>query len=189
MAGRLAEQLHDPLAQVAIDDLNAVVFEKRVQMAFLGEHRLALDHPAGIVSLENVEHDLVVLVGVAGPMHHGAQTRGVGLELFEILGQPALGMGLDSRSSLAERFPFGQGESGAIALASGRPQGLVVPGGAGGVAQEGGGFGGVVHTGRPARISAMCITRSGILRRRINPSRCIRHDISLAVSTWAPACW
>ena len=89
MAGRLAGQLHDPLAQIGIDHLDAVPFEKRIEMALLGQHRLAFDEPPHAVPLKNLQHDLIVLGGVGGPMHLRPEPGGVGLELLEVVGQIA----------------------------------------------------------------------------------------------------
>ena len=49
VAGRLLPQLDDPFAQVGVDHFDAMPFEIRVEVALLGQHRLALDHLADAV--------------------------------------------------------------------------------------------------------------------------------------------
>ncbi len=62
-------ELHDPLAQVGIDHFDAVPFQERIEMALLGEHRLAFHELLHAVPLQDTEHDLVVLRRIASPVH------------------------------------------------------------------------------------------------------------------------
>ena len=127
VAGGLASQLYDPLAQVGVDHLDAMPLQERIEMAFFGEHRLALDHLLSIVAIENVEHDLVVLGRVAGPVHGSAQSRGVRFELFQIVGQPRNDVGLDRGRALAKLFPLGERLGRLVPLRADEPQRRVVP--------------------------------------------------------------
>ena len=127
MAGRLAGQLHDPLAQIGVDHFDAVPLEERVQVALFGQHRLAFDDAAHAVLLEHAQHDLVVLGRIASPMHAGTQPRCVLLELFEIIGQARSVWALIASRPFAQRFPFGQRLGRLVALGAHEPQRAVVP--------------------------------------------------------------
>ena len=127
VARRLVAKLHDPFAQIRVNDFDAVLLEIRIQVAFLGEHRLALDHPLHAVLLQDLEHDAVMLFGIARPMHDGSQPRGSRLELLEVIGQPAEYIELDLRRGLAQLFPFRHGTRRFVPLGAHEPQGLIVP--------------------------------------------------------------
>ena len=128
VAGRLVPQLHDPFAQVGVDDFDAVPLQVRIQVAFFGEHRLALDELLHAVSLQDLQHDLVVLGGIAGPVHVGAQPRGVAPRIA-----PGSRPAGDSVCSLiCEASSRSRSHSGTrlrrlVALGPHEPQRLVVP--------------------------------------------------------------
>lgn len=111
---------------------------------------------------EDTEHDLVVFGRIGGPVDHGAATNGFALELFQIVGQPREHVGFDLRGTFAQMLPLRERLRGLVAFGADEPQRLVVPLGAGTVADELGGQRCVIHSGCPARISATCITRSGL---------------------------
>ena len=75
VARRLVVELLDALAQIGLHDLDAPILEERPHVALVGEHRLGLDQRARIARAHDVEHDLVVLGGVLGPMHVRAVAR------------------------------------------------------------------------------------------------------------------
>ena len=85
MAGRQLQQLHDPLAQVALDGIDAPLAQVGRKPALLGEHRLALDEVPPAVLLHQAPHRGVHLVGIGGPVHRHAVGRGVAFELFEVM--------------------------------------------------------------------------------------------------------
>ena len=68
VAGRFAAQLHDPLTQVGVDDLDPLL-QVVVQTTLFGQHRLALDDPRRAVVSQDPQHDFVVLVRVGRPMN------------------------------------------------------------------------------------------------------------------------
>ncbi len=105
VAGRLVAQLHDPFAQVGVDHLDAVLLQIRIQVALFGQHRLALDDSLHLVLLQNLEHDLVVLLGVCRPMHVNPTLRGLLLKLLQVFGQPRQRVRFDLCSQLAQLLP------------------------------------------------------------------------------------
>ncbi len=54
-------KLHDSLAQIGIDYRNAMPLQKRIEMALLGQHRLAFDHRLNVLPLQKSQDDLVML--------------------------------------------------------------------------------------------------------------------------------
>ena len=87
VARRFVVELLDALAEIGFDHLDIAPFEERAHVAFLGQHRLALDQRLGAARRQNVEHDLVVLGGVACPVHLGAVLLRACFELLEIVGE------------------------------------------------------------------------------------------------------
>ena len=83
----LAGQLHDVLAQVGLDGADAGRLQHVVQLHFLADHRLRLDHALDVVLSGDVEHVPVGLGGVVGPQHGGAAGGDVPLELDQQLVQ------------------------------------------------------------------------------------------------------
>jgi hypothetical protein len=72
VARRLVVELLDALAEVGLHRLDAAVGEERPQLALVGQHRLALDERRRAVRLQDLVDDLVVLGGVARPVHDHA---------------------------------------------------------------------------------------------------------------------
>src|SRR5438874_1545017 len=75
---RLAAELHDALAEVRVHHLDALRLEVLVEMALLGEHRLALHQARHAILAQDPVHDAVVLVGIARPMHRRAGALVIG---------------------------------------------------------------------------------------------------------------
>jgi hypothetical protein len=84
VARRLVVELLNALAEVGFHDLDAALFEKWPHVALVGQHRLGLDQRARTASAHDVEHDLVVLGRVPGPMDMRPVTGRVALELLQI---------------------------------------------------------------------------------------------------------
>src|SRR5207253_5445761 len=108
-----------------------------------------------------------------------AQTDGVALELFQVIGEPREGVRLDARCLIAQLFPLGKCARRAVALLPYPPDRLVVPGAARLVDEEQrGAFGMSAHAraSASASSSARCTTRSGFWSRRKSPCRCMRQD-------------
>ena len=182
LGGSLAE-LHDALAEVGVDDLDARALRDTVEVALLGEHRLALHQPG----------DAPRPGGSRGRWRcarrrRAAQctcapsARALALELLEVLGEPRERVELDPRGGVAERLPVGHGRRGAVALRPHEPERLVVPVGALVVEDEGPRLLRVEVDHRDSRafssISATCTTGSFVPSRRASASRCIRQDMS-----------
>src|SRR5208282_2493620 len=85
MAGRLVVELLDALAEIGLDHLDATGLEERTHVAFLRQHRFALDQRLGAVRREDVVNDVVVLAGIARPMHLRAVALRLGFELLEVV--------------------------------------------------------------------------------------------------------
>ena len=68
VARGLVVELLDALAQIGLHDLDAPILEEGPHVALVGEHRLRLDQRARIARAHDVEHDLVVLGGILGPV-------------------------------------------------------------------------------------------------------------------------
>ena len=127
MAGMLLAHLHDSFTQVGIDDFHAVRFEERIQPAFFGQHRFALDDLLNLMLLQNPQDDLVVFGRIAGPMHVCSLTRGVFFKLLQVIGDPGDHVGFDLRRGLPERFQLGQRMRLLVALGVHEPQRFIVP--------------------------------------------------------------
>src|SRR5581483_8508108 len=95
--GRLVPELDDPLAQIGVHHLDAALFQVRIEVALLGEHRLALHQPLHAAFAEDPVHDPVVLVRVARPVYDRAELDGVRLELLQIPGEARERVRLDLR--------------------------------------------------------------------------------------------
>ena len=82
--GALAGQLDDPLAQVGLRHLDALLLEEGVEVHLLGGHRLRLGDALDPVLLAEPGQVLLHLGGVGGPEDLGP---GLGGLLLELLGQ------------------------------------------------------------------------------------------------------
>src|SRR5438552_3389961 len=185
---RLAAELHDPLAEVRIHHLDALRLEVLVEMALLGEHRLALHQARHADLAQDPVHDAVVLVGIARPVDPRPRGDGVALELFQVFGQLRERVRLDLRSQAAQLFPLRDEAAGDVALVAHEPDGLIVPVQAGVVLDELGCARGVLgHRVASSSNSARWRTRNFLPSRRMSPSRCIRQETSPPAITSDPA--
>src|SRR2546428_692550 len=172
VGGRLPAELHDPLAEVRVPHLDAVRLEVLVEMALLGEHRLALHQPRHAVLAQDPVHDAVVLVGIARPVHRGACGSGVPLELFQIFGKARERMRLDLRAEAAKLLPLRDEAAGDVPLVAHEPDRLVVPVQARIVLDELRGPRRVLgHRVASSSSSATCRTRSFLPSRRMKACR------------------
>ena len=99
VAGRLVQQLHDALPQVAFDGIDAALEQIGRQSALLRQHRLALDEVLAAVSRYELPDRAVHLVGIRSPVDDDAVGGGVAFELFEVMGQVAQRVAFDLRRS------------------------------------------------------------------------------------------
>ncbi len=97
VAGRLPEQLHDALAQVRIDHLDATRLQVGVQTALFGQHRLAFDHAPHVAGGQQLMHDTVVGGGIARPVHLDTAGARLCLELLQVAIQMREHVRLDLR--------------------------------------------------------------------------------------------
>ena len=184
------QQLHDPLAEVALDRLHAPFLEIGRQPALLREHRLALDEAVSAVLADELPDDLVHRGAVRRPMHHHAVGRGVALELLEVVAQTAQRVELDLRGGAPQRLPLGNALHHAVALLAHGVERPVVPRHAFGVGDEVPcGFGMRTHDCE-LRISTMWMVLIGSRSWSMMPCWCIRHEASAPVMYSAPvAMW
>ena len=122
----LVVELLDALAQIGLHDLDPPIREEGPHFALVGEHRLGLDQRARIARAHDVEHDLVVLGGVLGPMHVRAVARRVALEFLQVVGEMGQRVLLDRRRQRAQLFPLGKVLALPVAFLAQVPQPLVV---------------------------------------------------------------
>ena len=80
--GLFLAQLQNDLGQIGLEDIDAVGFEKRIQLNLGRGHGLDLDDLIGVFLAQQVEQDAARLGGVGGPMHDAA---GGGAVLFKLL--------------------------------------------------------------------------------------------------------
>ena len=76
---------------------------------------------------QNVQHDPIVLVRIAGPVDVDAAADRLLLELLQIVGQPSQRVPLDLPGQLTQLFPFGHRVRGLVAFGTDKPEGLIVP--------------------------------------------------------------
>ena len=116
VTGRLVVQLLDAFAKIGLDHLDVARLEERAHVAFLSQHRFALDQRLGAMRREDVVDDLVVLAGIARPMHFRAVVPGLGFELLQIIREVRQRVLLDRRGEIAQFLPFGNAVRLPIAL-------------------------------------------------------------------------
>src|SRR5262245_55934326 len=162
MAWWIVIKLLDALAKVGLYHLYTTPFEEGTHVAFLGQHRFALDERLGPARREDIVDDLVVLGGVAGPVHMRAVLLRARFELLEIVGEMRKHVLFDLGSEGAQLLPFRNAMRLAVPLEPQIPKPpvmefLVRPGG-----NE---FGGCLrmvdpfHARSPLRICAMWMKR------------------------------
>src|SRR5690606_5343363 len=123
----LVAKLHDPLPKVGVDDFNPMRFEIRIELALLGEHRLALDDAAYATVAEQTMDDAIVLRAIGHPMNLDSMTLGIALELLEILVEPRECVLLNERGGLTQLFPFGHTLGREVTLLTHEPDCPVMP--------------------------------------------------------------
>src|SRR5260370_8093818 len=126
MAWILLVKLLDALPEIGLDHLNPDGSHVVPEAAFLGQHRLAFDQRRGVVVAQDAVHNLVMLGGVACPMHVDSVRSRIGLELVEILVEMSERVLLDRRSERPKLLPFGNAVHLSVALLSQIPEPLVM---------------------------------------------------------------
>src|SRR5260221_4435660 len=126
MARILVVELLDALAEIGLDHLDPDRSHVVPEAALLGQHRLALDERLSAIVAQDGVDDLVVLGGVAGPMHLDPVRSRIGLELVEIFVEMGERVLLDRRGERPEFLPFGNAVHLAVALLPQVPEPLVM---------------------------------------------------------------
>ena len=98
-----------------------------IECALFGQHRFAFDDACRAVLLNNPGDDGVVLGRIASPMNLGSQSRGIGLELFEVFVEARHRVELDLRRQFTKCLPLGHPVGRPIAFGAGKPHRRVVP--------------------------------------------------------------
>src|SRR3981081_4060539 len=126
MAWILVVKLLNALAEIGLEPLAPDGSHVMPEAALLGQHRLAFDQRCRAVVAQDAVHDLVMLGGVACPMHVDPVRSRIGLELVEILVEMGERVLLDCRSEGAKLLPFGNAVHLSVALLSQIPEPLVM---------------------------------------------------------------
>src|SRR5260221_7684876 len=126
MAWILVVKLLDAFAEIGFDHLNPDGSHVVPEAALLGQHRLAFDQRCGAVVAQDAVHNLVMLGGVACPMHMDPVRSRIGLELTEILVEMGERVLLDRRSERPKLLPFWNAVHLAVTLLSQVPESLVM---------------------------------------------------------------
>src|SRR5467141_2834280 len=126
MAWILVVKLLDALAEIGLNHLNPDGSHVVPEAALLGQHRLAFDQRCRAVVAQDAVHNLVMLGGVACPMHVDPVRSRIGLELVEILVEMGQRVLLDCRSEGAKLLPFGNAMHFSVALLPQIPEPLVM---------------------------------------------------------------
>src|SRR5258708_27373876 len=126
MAWILVVKLLNALAEIGLDHLDPDGSHVMPEAALLGQHRLAFDQRRRAVVAQDAVHNLVMLGGVACPMHVDSVRTRMGLELIEILVEMGERVVLDCRSEGAKLLPFGNAVHLPVALLSQIPEPLVM---------------------------------------------------------------
>src|ERR1700680_1957048 len=126
MAWILVVKLLDALAEIGLSHLDPDGSHVVPEAALLGQHRLAFDQRCRAVVTQDAVHNLVMLGGVACPMHMDSVRSRIGLELVEILVEMGERVLLDRRSERPKLLPFGNAVHLAVALLSQIPEPLVM---------------------------------------------------------------
>ena len=105
-----SRELHDALAEIGVDDFDPVPLEERIEVALLGEHRLALHEPRDAAPLEDARgRSRCARRRRAAQWTCAPRARGVALELLEVVGRGARACAaLIAAAALAQRLPVRQ---------------------------------------------------------------------------------
>ena len=123
VAGPLSGHLDDVFAKIGFNRLDAGGLERRVQVNFLGSHRLAFHHPPCARLLQNVDDDATGVGAVGGVVHVAAATRDACFERLQVLVELGKGLILDRPGLIAQQVGFRHGGKGrAISLAERRAE-------------------------------------------------------------------
>src|ERR1700738_1704777 len=126
MAWILVVKLLDAPPEIGLNHLNPDGSHVVPEAALLGQHRLAFDQRCRAVVAQDAVHNLVMLGGVACPMHVNPVRSRIGLELVEILVEMSERVLLDRRSERPKLLPFGNAVHLAVALLPQIPEPLVM---------------------------------------------------------------
>ncbi len=123
----LSQELDDTLTQVGLHHVDTMLFQVRIHLALLGEHRFRLHHFLHVMVFQDAEHNLVKLLCILRPMHLHATALQVLGKHFQIISQMGDGMHLDFRCMLTQVFPLRQFLRHFISFLTYRPEGSIMP--------------------------------------------------------------
>ncbi len=180
-------ELHDELAEIGLDRLDAVAFEERAQLHLLGGHRLGLHHAPGVAALQDREHGPAGFVGVDREVNLGAVRLQAGLRALEIDVQVIERVLLDVTGEAAQAIGIGVVAeqrlgalvvSGLAADADGVPARVALRGGEGvdglAAAHALASAATCVVSSASRSTCARCSARTGRPARSASPATCIR---------------
>ena len=85
-------------------------------MALLGQHRLAFHHLTDLMFRQDIQHDLIVFLSIAGPVDVNTALSGLLFELDQIVGQSRERVTLDLTGQRPQVLPFGHRPRGLVAF-------------------------------------------------------------------------
>ena len=127
VTGFLMHQLKNSFSQITFHHVNSFLNQIFIQSAFFGQHRFTLDKAMHIVSVQNIIDYGTILIGIFRPIHMGSICLCVLFELLQKQIQVTVAVHLDSRSHVAQLFPFRYLPANPISFGTHHPQGLVMP--------------------------------------------------------------
>src|SRR3712207_5454994 len=180
-------QLQDSFAQVGFHYVDAPFHQKRIQPALFGKHRFALHKPLHLMSAQDIVNDPAILAGIFRPMNDSAICLGVLLKLHQKLVEMTVRIKFQLAGFVAQLFPFGNRLAYFIPFGANHPKSFVMPCRHLAVLQELFSSFRMSCTHSPdAKISTICMTRTGKCSRSMTPCMCIRHELSAPVIYSAP---
>ena len=106
MAGRFIIELLDTLAKVGLDYSDASRLQVRTHVTFLSQHGFALDQGLRAARRENAIDDLIMLTGIARPMHVGAVCLGLCFKLLKVIGKMGKRVLFYGGGEISQFLPF-----------------------------------------------------------------------------------
>ena len=127
MTGRHSHQLHDPLSQIRLHDINTLFGQKWSHSALFGQHGFTFYQILTVMFFDDFIYYSIVLLRILSPMHMNSVFHGMFFELFQIVSQMADGMLFYTTCHLPQFLPFRHTEGHFITFLPDKKKGLVVP--------------------------------------------------------------
>ena len=100
--------LHDELAQIGLNHVDAGGFQGVDEVDLLADHRLGLDAALAVRTSSDADDDALGLLAVGGEVHLAAVALDVGDELLEVIVEVIQRVLLDLARERAQRIGIGQ---------------------------------------------------------------------------------